>query len=273
MFAAVDIGGTKTLVAVFDTAGNLVEESKFPTPKDYQEFKRQLADNVAKLSTKKFSLGVVGIRGNIDRKAGLAVYDRILGWGEVALRDDCKDIFGCQFLIENDSKLAGLSEANLITNEFNKVLYLTISTGIGSAFVVAGKLDQNTIDSEVGMSLFEHEGVLQRWEDFASGSAIVAKYHKRASEIDDPAAWESIAKNIALGLVNVIAAFTPQVVIFGGGVGSHFDKFDKQLKQALIDIKPKEISLPALRVAGRPEEAVIYGCYELAKQHHAKSTK
>jgi predicted NBD/HSP70 family sugar kinase len=272
MFAAVDIGGTKTLVAVFDAHGKIVEQIRFPTPKDYKEFKMELAKVVDKLSTQGFKYGCVGIRGNIDRAKGLSLYDDILIWGEVKIRDDCVKIFGCPFLLENDSKLAGLSEAVLMKAEFSKVLYLTISTGIGSAFVLNGKLDQNTIDSEVGKSLFEHEGLIEQWEDFASGKAIVAKYHKRASDIEDPIVWEAISKNIALGLVNVIAAFTPQIVVFGGGVGTHFSKFKQPLKQALITLKPREISLPALRRAQRPEEAVLYGCYELVRQHEKSAS-
>ncbi len=273
MFAAVDIGGTKTLVAVFDIHGIIIEQIKFPTPKNYDNFKKELAKTVANLTTKIFSFGCVGMRGNIDRKKGISIYDDILKWGRVSVTSVCKDAFGCEFLIENDSKLAGLSEAMLLISEFETVLYLTVSTGIGSAFVVRGKLDQNTIDSEVGKSLYEHDGTLQQWEDFASGKAIVKKYNKRASEIEDPDIWLAISRNIALGLVNVIAAFRPQVVIFGGGVGAHFDKFKSQLKKAVLEIKPKEISLPAFRGAKRPEEAVIYGCFEYAKQHHAKHTK
>lgn len=272
MIAAVDIGGTKTLVAVFGNDGKIVEQIKFPTPKNYTEFKQKLAETVADLSTKKFSNGVVGIRGLVDRKRGLALYDDTLGWGEVGIRDDCSKTFGCDFMLENDSKLAGLSEARLLIDEFAKVLYITISTGIGTAFVVNGRLDQYTINSEVGKSLYVHEGQLQQWEQFASGSAIVAKYRKKASQINDPDIWEEIANNIAVGLVNAVAAFTPQVVVFGGGVGAYFAKFSKPLKKAFLDIKPPEISLPVLRVAQRPEEAVIYGCYELAKQH-AESTK
>lgn len=272
MYVAVDIGGTKTLVAVFTPNGEMLESQKFPTSQDFVQFKIDLAENVAKLSTNKFSIGAVGMRGNIDRLTGFSLMDDVLHWGQVNVRDDCANIFGCQFLIENDSKLAGLSEALLVRGEFRKVLYLTISTGIGSAFIVDSKLDQNTINSEVGKSIFEHEGTIQQWEDFASGKAIVAKYHQRASEIEDPVIWHEISKNLALGLVVVIASFTPEIVIFGGGVGAHFEKFEKPLREIVNEIKPLEITVPVLRKAKRPEEAVIYGCYELARQHHENST-
>ncbi len=265
MYAAVDIGGTKTLVAVFDNDGNIVEQVKFPTPKDYRQFKVELADTVAKLSTKEFQCGAIGIRGNINRATGLSVQDDVLAWRNVPIRDDCQSIFGCPFVLENDSKLAGLSEALRVKDTYRKALYVTVSTGIGSAFIVDGKLDEDTQDSEIGKSVYEHEGQVRQLEDFASGKAIVEKYGKRASELDDPAAWQEISHNLAIGLLNATAAFTPEVIILGGGVGSHFHKFEQPLKEAMLDMKPPEIAMPVVQQAKHPEEAVIYGCYELAR--------
>lgn len=272
MYAAVDIGGTKTLVVVFDDDRNIVEQFKFPTPKDYAEFKKELASAVANFATKQFLAGGVGIRGNIDRLLGLSLLDDVLPWGTAPVRDDCSEIFGCPFVLENDSKLAGLSEALLVAGTYRKVLYVTISTGIGSAFIVDGKLDADTQDSEIGKSVYEHEGEIRQLEDFVSGRAIVEKYGKLASDLEDPVAWEEISLNLAIGLINAIAAFTPEVVVLGGGVGSHFDKFEKPLLAAIAKIRPEEIHMPALKRAEHPEEAVIYGCYELAKDSLAKNS-
>lgn len=265
MYAAVDIGGTKTLIAVFNKAGTVVEQVKFPTPPHYEDFKRDLALHVDKLTTKNFAAGAIGIRGNVDRENGLALQDDVLAWRNAPVRADCQQVFGCKFALENDSKLAGLSEAMHVKETYRKALYVTISTGIGSAFVVDGKLDPDTQDSEIGKSVYEHEGQIRQLEDFASGSAIVKRYGKRASDLDDPEAWQAISHNLAIGLLNATMAFTPEVIIIGGGVGSHFAKFEKPLLEAMQSMKPDEITLPAVIQARYPEEAVIYGCYELAK--------
>jgi predicted NBD/HSP70 family sugar kinase len=266
MIAAIDIGGTKTLVVVFDDSAKIIEQQKFPTPKEYADFLKQLESIVVNLSTKEFASGALGIRGNIDREKGLSLMDDVLPWSTVPIRDDCQKIFNCPFAIENDSKLAGLSEAVLLKNKYRKVLYITISTGIGSAFVIDGELDKDTIDSEIGKGVYEHAGKIQQWEDFASGKAIVEEFHKMASELEDPAAWKEISENLATGILNAIAAYTPDVVVLGGGVGSHYDKFKNSLNQALGSIKPREIALPPILEAKRPEEAVIYGCFELARK-------
>lgn len=264
MYATVDIGGTKTLAAVLDEQKNIIEQVKFPTPKQYDEFKVFLEDNVANFATKDFIGGCVGVRGNIDRDAGMSLQDDVLDWGPSPVRADCENIFGCEFILENDSKLAGLSEARLV-KEFKKVLYITISTGIGSAFVIDGKLDPDTLNSEIGKGVYEHNGKVQQWEDFASGKAIVAKYNKQASEIEDPAVWREISINLAFGLIDAAVAFTPDLIILGGGVGTHYSKFQEPLRQVISELKPAEITFPEIRQAQYPEEAVIYGCYELAK--------
>lgn len=271
MYAAVDIGGTKTLIAVFDESGAILEQVKFPTPKDYGEFKIVLAKTVATLKHHTFKYGAIGVRGNIDRERGLSLYDDILPWGEVALRDDCETIFKCKFVLENDSKAAGYGEARQAGDEFRKVLYVTISTGIGSAFIIDGEIDHDTENSEIGKTLYEHGGKLQQWEDFASGKAIVAEYGQRASEIDDYETWNEISHNLAIGLINACAVYTPDLIVLGGGVGTYFDKYSQTLNQAIKGMKPEELTVPEIRRAVHPEEAVIYGCYHLAKNAHAKA--
>jgi predicted NBD/HSP70 family sugar kinase len=271
MYAAVDIGGTKTLIAVFDESGTVLEEVKFPTPKDYNEFKVELAKTAATLKHHTFAHGAIGIRGNIDRERGLSLYDDVLPWGEVAVRDDCEAIFKCKFVMENDSKAAGFGEAKQAGSHFHKVLYVTISTGIGSAFVVDGEIDPDTENSEIGKTLYEHDGKVQQWEDFASGKAIVAKYGQRASEIEDYETWKEISHDLAIGFINACAVYTPDLIVLGGGVGTYFDKYKQTLNEAIHKMKPEELTVPEIRRAIHPEEAVIYGCYHLAKNAHGKA--
>ena len=97
------------------------------------------------------------------------------------------------------------------------------------------------------------------------------KHGKLASEIDesDTAAWYTISRNIAIGLIDVVATLTPDVIIFGGGVGAHFDKFKDRLLEELKIYENPLLTLPDLVKATHPEEAVVYGCYEMAKDHDA----
>ncbi len=265
MYLAVDIGGTKTLVGVFTNAGSLSESVKFATPTNYDDFLQALRQSLAGLKCQEFDQAAVAAPGLIDRKQGIALTFGRLPWQNTPIKHDVRQLVHCPVIVENDTKLAALSEAKNIISEFKKVLYVTISTGISAGLIVNGVIDKELADSESGHMMLEYKGKIQPWEDFASGRAIVAKYGKKASEINDPEIWRSIAQTFAIGLINVIAIIQPEVIVIGGGVGSHFKKFQLPLLAWLEQYKTNMVPIPPLRPAIRPEEAVIYGCYHLAK--------
>lgn len=262
---AIDVGGTKTLVASFNDKGVIVEQTRIPTPPDYADFIQKLTAIVAGLTTKKFEKCVIAMPGRLDRKTGVVLAFGNLNWHDVPIVADLEQAFAIPVIVENDANLAGLSEAHLLP-QYRKVVYVTISTGIGGVLVIKGKIDPNTQDASYGHMLLEHEGKLMRWEEFASGKAIVAKFGKRASDITDQADWYVIARNIALGLIDVIATTTPDVIVVGGGVGSHFAKFGDKLVEELKIYEDGLLHVPPVFGAQRAEEAVIYGCYILANQ-------
>lgn len=270
MYLGIDIGGTKTLVASLDDNGVMQESYKFATPKKYDFFLKELADNVAKLSTHEFLACGVGAPGKIDRSRGIAVAFGNLGWKNTPLQKDIRVIVKCPAVIENDANLAGLSEAMLL-DAHKKVLYVTISTGIGTGFIVNRRIDPDLADGEGGQMLLEHHGKLEAWEDFASGRAIVRRFGKRADEITDENTWRIIAHDIALGLIDLIALMQPDVIVLGGGVAAHYDKFKDFLTADLNSYENPLFKLPAIEEARRPELAVVYGCYDLAKSVYGKT--
>lgn len=271
MYLAIDIGGTKTLLAVFDAGGQLIDTFKLPTNPSYEAFKAELAAAFKqRLGKHPFKYACVAVPGRIDRHKGIALGFGNLGWQKPAIRADISSIVGVPVIIENDANLAGLSEARLVIDTYKRVLYLTISTGIGDGIIINGVIDPDFADSEAGHMVLEHDGQMTAWEDFASGRAIVRRFGKKAAEITDPATWRVIARDIAHGLIDVIATMQPEVVIIGGGVGAHFDKFGALLINELKRYENTLISIPPVIGAKRPEEAVIYGCYELIRQQLAK---
>lgn len=141
MYASVDVGGTKTLIAVFTKAGKKVEQIKFPTPKLYEDFVIEMANTVGNLTTKEFGAAALAIPGTVDREEAIGVSFGNLPWKNVPIGRDLEKILHAPVVMENDAKLAGLSEALLLKDTYEKVLYITISTGIGIALVVDGKID------------------------------------------------------------------------------------------------------------------------------------
>jgi predicted NBD/HSP70 family sugar kinase len=265
MYLGIDIGGTKTLVACLDDKGVITERSKFPTPQAYDVFLRELAKVIVNLSTKEFIAVGMAVPGKLDREHGTAKAFGNLPWEDIPIKDDIERMVHAPVVIENDANLAGLSEAMLLKNTHDKVLYVTVSTGIGTGIISHQKIDPELADSEGGELLLEYGGRLQHWEDFASGRAIVKRFGKQAREITDEKTWRLIAHDLALGLADLIAVIQPDVIVMGGGVDSYFSRFAPFLQAELKKYETPLVPTPPILQAKRPEEAVVYGCYDLAK--------
>lgn len=267
MYLAIDIGGTKTLVAAFSNNGKLVQSTRFETPTHYPDFIKALEVCYKNQKPHPYKLCVAGAPGKIDRSRGVGIVFGNLDWENVPLGEDIERITGVKTLIENDANLAGLSEAILVAHKYRKVLYVTVSTGIGGILIIDKKIDPELADTEFGHMMFEHQGKLQKWQEFASGKAIYKKFGMPAKDITDSGAWYIISRNIALGLVNVVSTLNPDAVIVGGGVGTHYNKFHDRLDDELKLFASDVITLPPIIKATRAEEAVLYGCYEYAIQN------
>lgn len=265
----IDIGGTKTLVAVLTNEGKIVESVKFPTPKKYSNFLLELAHTVHHLEHKDFVAGGVAAPGRINRDKGIVVDLGNLPWTNFPLQADCEKLLNCPVVIENDANLAGLSEA-LLHKGVERVLYVTISTGIGTGFVYKGQLDPGVINSEGGQIRLPFKGHITKWESFASGRAIYEHFGKKAADIHDEADWKHIVRNLSLGFFELIAVYQPDLIIIGGSIGSYFDRYSHLLQAELDKRAVPVITIPKLTQAQRPEEAVVYGCYDLAKQTYGK---
>jgi predicted NBD/HSP70 family sugar kinase len=267
MYLGVDIGGTKTLVAVLSDSGVIKEKIKFPTPKNYENFLLELRHAAAKLEHSDFKAACIGAPGRLNRKHGQVIRMGNLAWKDVPLQTDAHRFLNCPVIIENDANLAGLSEAQLHPT-IETVLYLTISTGIGTGFVHNRQLEPSMLDMEGGHILLEHKGKLVKWESFASGKAIYRHFDKKVADIaaNDKAAWKYIVRNLVPGLLTNLAITQPDLVIIGGGVGTYFDRYADLLKAEMQKHLLPVVNMPKIVQAQRPEEAVIYGCYDLAKQ-------
>lgn len=271
MYLAIDIGGTKTLMAAFDTKGALLNKFKFPTPKDYNEFLVAFKEALTTFPHEYLKAAAVAVPGVVDRKNGIGLTMGNLPWKNIPIQHDFQKLLGVPVAVENDAKLAGLYEAILLKEKYSKVLYITISTGIGIGLTVDGVIDVAIGDTGGHDMYLEYNGREITWEALASGKTIVSEFGLRASDITDPDIWIEISRRIAAGLIELIALTQPEVVVFGGGVGAHFEKFKDFLTAELRNYNKLMVPLPVLTGAVNAEEAVVYGCYHLTKNTHAKA--
>ena len=267
----IDVGGTKTLVAALNDGGEILEHDKFPTPKDYDDFLKQLDQVLSHFMHHDFQAGGAGLPGRLNRDKGLIVRLGNLPWLNEPIQKDLEAVCRCPIVIENDAKMGGLSEAMLLKDRYQKVLYVAIGTGIGVALINKGVIDTNIADGGGHSLTLEHRGKFMPWEEFAAGRAIAERYGKPAHDISDEKTWRAISRYLAQGLIHYMAVTDPEVIVLGGSVGSYFDRYGAILKEELQKYNLPLITLPELVGAQRPEEAVVYGCYDLAKQVYGRA--
>jgi predicted NBD/HSP70 family sugar kinase len=263
MYLGIDVGGTKTLVGLIDKNGVIHHSQRFPTPVNYDDFLKQLSETVANMSTDDFEAVALGVPAtHLDRIHGIGKRFGNLPWRDVELRDDLAELFSCPAAVENDAKLACLSES-MLRKDRAGVLYVTISTGIGYAFCRDQKIDTNIGDGGGALLMLEYGDKLVPWERFASGHAIVERFGKKAADITDDATWQRIAHDLSMGFLELIAITEPDVIVVGGSVGNYFERLKPHLETALKRQKIPLLDIPPMEKATRPEEAVLYGCYDL----------
>lgn len=271
MLVTVDTGGTKTLVASFSEDGVVGQMVKFPTPKTTREYVKLLTETLLEeYGEQSVDAVVIAIPGII--KNGVAVWCNNLGWANFDVAAAFKGVLGdAPILVENDANLAGLAEARSLKKPAHSVLYVTVSTGIGTGLIIDDRIDPTIQHGEAGLALLEFDGSLQQWEKFASGQAIYKLYHKFGRDIHSKRTWRQIADRISRGFLALTPLLQPNVVIIGGSMGVYFDKFIDPLNDILKKRMPPHIPIPKIVQAVHPEQAVIYGCYYYALDNLADS--
>jgi len=266
MIVAVDTGGTKTLITTFDNDGNPGEQIKFPTPQDPNEYIINLHKTLEEnYSEKMIDAIVIAVPGTLDNNNAIIWAPNLTQWAGFNVVDNLKGILGNPpIFIENDAKLAGLYEARIIDPIPNQLLYVTISTGIGTGIITEGHIDPELRNSEGGRSLIEYNGTLQEWQDFASGKSFYETYGKFVKDIDDEQTFKDMAHRMSLGFLELIPMLQPNIIVIGGSVGTYFDKYSEYLLQAIKEKLPQHIPCPPFLQAKNSEQAVIYGCYYYA---------
>lgn len=251
MYLCVDIGATKTLIALFSQRGRVVRRVKFATPQGYKTFLSMLNNNLQNFVKYQIKAVVVAIPGTVQNNCSATLGNR--NWGEVDIATPIKKLFNCPIWLENDANLATIYEAEGLKGT---TVFLTFSTGIGGGVAKDGKLIPE--EFEPGHEIYVYEGKVAEWEDLASASAIEKVYHvDRATDLHHKKELVDIAGRIYLGLPDIVRRFQPNTIVLGGPMGKIFWLYSRYLPHFLgVKYAPPK----------RPSESVIYGGYLYAQE-------
>lgn len=266
MIVAIDTGGTKTLIATFSNDGELLHKEQFATPKDSKEaYFEKITEAISRLTEGQTPAAVVaGLPGTV--KNGVALGFTNLNWPSFNFFDELQQAFpDSQILVDNDATIGAVGAVHMLPEVPEKCLYITISTGVGAGFALKGDIEPNISSGEVGQIVLDYGGSLLRWEDLIAGPAIKRDFQVDLSDTISQDVATEIARRISRGLMALIPAYLPDVVVIGGGVGAYYHLFSELVDRELEALPQKAKYHPPIISATNPKEVVIHGCYHLAK--------
>lgn len=253
MYLAIDIGGTKTLIALFSRHGRVIRRIKFKTSRSQAIFLNDLKDNLKHFRHHRVKSIVVAIPGLVQKNYSVHFGNR--NWDDIDIYTPIKELFDRPIFFENDANLAALYEGFRLPG---RTVFLTFSTGIGGGIVEKNHILPESNSFEPGHNIYTYNGISKEWEDIAAASAIEAAHHADyATNLRKKSELEDIASRIYLGLPDIVKKYHPDTIILGGPMGKIFKLYAKYL--------PNDLGVK-LKRPKRPNESVIYGCYIFARQ-------
>jgi glucokinase len=279
MYAGVDIGGSKILVGMADSKLKILRSQKVATPESSAFGLHEIKRLISELSDGR-RLSAIGVAapGPIDFKRGRLLNPPNMGWRNVTIVEQLARAFRIPVVLEHDSNAGALAETTIGAAKLSKaVLYVTISTGVGTGLIINRQIYRGAYDSEGGHIITNPSGHIcscggrGHFEAEVSGRAIKRRFGRFAFEITDRPTWDQIAHDIALGLATLSAVMSPEVIVLGGGVSVHWKRFRAPLKKHFTKLACPMYPPPKIVVAKHIETAALYGALILAKQAHLES--
>ncbi|MDB7367150.1 fructokinase ScrK [Enterococcus faecium] len=284
LYGAIEAGGTKFVCAIGDEEMTIKERVNFPTTTP-EETMPLVIDFFKQYQADLAGIGI-GSFGPIDIHRDSATYGYItstpkLAWQNFDFIGTMKKEFPIPISWTTDVNAAAYGEYVFGSGKgLSSVVYYTIGTGVGGGALQEGRFIEGFSHPEMGHMLVVphpkddfagscpfHGNCL---EGMAAGPAIEKRLGKKGQEVaeDDPY-WEIEASYIAQCAYNTTLMFSPDVIIFGGGVMKQrhmlqnvHDAFAK-LVNGYVETPElsKYIVTPALE-----DNAGTLGCLALARE-------
>jgi glucokinase len=257
----VDVGGTKVAAGVVDDHGRVIEKLKRYTPAASPDDTMGVIAGAVTELLGRHSVEAVGIgaAGFVDQARANVLFAPNLAWRGEPVKKLVEEHIGRPVTVENDANAAAWAETKLGAGRGHEnVLLITVGTGIGAGMVFDGRLYRGGFGSagEPGHYRVVPDGRLCGcgnrgcWEQYASGSALVAEareFARRSPEaasrllqlaggtpdgIDGPAVTEAAREGdpgavrcfeivgnwLGAGLADLSAILDPSCFVIGGGV-------------------------------------------------------
>ena len=283
---AVDIGGTHFRTALFNEEGRrlLVLEGDTDRAAGRDWMLSQLAARCQELLLQpEVAVSACGLSfgGPVDFPGQRVTSVHSAGWKHFELGKWMEQTLGIPCRLDNDANAGALGEYHFGAGRGAKsMVYVTISTGIGSGIVYEGKLvrgkdymagelghiplsDLGAVCSCGGRGCLESlssgaaiEARAREWaqrrpdrvariKELSGGSSITAKALMQAAAEGDEAAVSILRESLgwlARGLLILIRVLNPDIIVLGGGVAQSGELLLNMLHRALAELASPTIT-------------------------------
>ncbi|MBR2993571.1 MAG: ROK family protein [Clostridiales bacterium] len=246
-----------------------------------------------------------GAPGVIDQEKGIVLFSPNLPWKNYNIRKPIEDEFGCPFYIGNDVNVGVLGEYKFgAAKGYKNVVGLFVGTGMGGGLILNGDLytGNKFKAAEYGHMILDPEGPLcncgQRgcleafsskqgmssyirqqvsrgrkssMAEFVTDGVFKSKALKNALSEGDTVAREAVNRAchyLAIASGNLVNTFSPDVVVYGGGVieavGDIF--IEKILAEVDKYCMPSIRSTVDFKKAALGDDSILYGALSMIKK-------
>ena len=273
---AIDIGGTKFSLALFEDARMIRRESRTTDRDGGPDWMlRQIAEIIAPWAP--FDRCGIGFGGPVDYpRQRVALSTHVGGWNDFPLVERVRDLTQAPAVVDNDANAGALGEAIYGAGRGHRPLfYMTLSTGIGGGIVLddgsvyrgadswAGEIGHLTIRPGGPECLCGARGCFER---MCCGLWLERDHGKSAKELlQDVSFVDRYVIDLAMGLKSAIMLLNPARIVIGGGIANAGDALFAPLRrelrrqmtqwsQARMDVVPAELK----------DDSVLWGAVALA---------
>ncbi len=271
VYIGIDIGGTNTRIALFQTLNTpqCAIIARFPT---FSAYEQQIQHITSALQDVQSIAGIgVSIGARIAKDGRSVIFGpNVPDYIGKPFAQDLADRFGCPIRLAHDTVCGLLGEKifGSIQND-ERCAYLTVSTGTGAAIHLQKAGMRLTISIEIGHQLLDANtrqclcGQIGCLETYTGGKQLELRLGKPLIQVTDPAFWETFSEKLALGLVNLAQLTKVETIAVSGGIVLSRPFLLERL-QSYVNEKMQNATL-TLRQARLGENAPIVGAALLLK--------
>ncbi len=278
---AIDIGGTKFSMAIFDGQDRMIRRESRATDKEGgKDWMLQQISDLARqwqgeVQLERCGVGFGGPVIFVEQRIALSTH--VGGWRDFHLTSYLKELLGIPTIMDNDANVGALGEAlHGAGKGCSPLFYMTLSTGIGGGIYEDGRIwrGADSYGGELGHMTIRPDGPeclcgsYGCFERMCCGLWLEHDYGKTAKElIEDPAFVRRYVIDLALGLKACIMILNPARIVIGGGIGKAGEKLFGPLR---AELRQRITSWSGARIDVTPaalgDDSVLYGALELAKK-------